>query len=298
VAENIDRTPVDLPNVLSEDELQPFKHPLIDAGSQIRLVSLLPPERPADRGESREPLQCTIEVHSLAKVPEYEALSYTWGGIHRHMPISVLGKDADGNAIEEALFATPQLLMALRRLRLVSTPRRLWIDQLCIDQDNPKEVGSQVQLMGDIYKAARRVVVWLGEDIKHTIVTPFKSWEETNSTHLLDLIREIPSNSHNAADNTIRVTSLVQFGLTYFFERVEMGRLRAVYELLWRPWFRRAWVFQEASLAKELSVQFGRAEIDFGNLENVFSAIQRAEVDLGIHRDILGLGDLATSTAT
>jgi len=180
----------------------------------------------------------------------------------------------------------------------VSTPRRLWIDQLCIDQDNPKEVGSQVQLMGDIYKAARRVVVWLGEDIKHTIVTPFKSWEETNSTHLLDLIREIPSNSHNAADNTIRVTSLVQFGLTYFFERVEMGRLRAVYELLWRPWFRRAWVFQEASLAKELSVQFGRAEIDFGNLENVFSAIQRAEVDLGIHRDILGLGDLATSTAT
>jgi hypothetical protein len=44
-------------------------------------------------------------------------------------------------------------------------------------------------------------------------------------------------------------------------------------------------------------VQFGRAEIDFGNLENVFSAIQRAEVDLGIHQDILGLGDLATSTA-
>lgn len=159
VTEFIDKTPVDLPNVISEDELPPFKHPCIDADSQIRLISLLPPESPADRGESREPLQCTIEVHSLVEVPEYEALSYTWGGIHRHMPISVLREDPEKNCMEEALFATPQLLMALRRLRLVSNPRRLWIDQLCIDQDNANEVGSQVQLMGDIYKTVSRVVV-------------------------------------------------------------------------------------------------------------------------------------------
>jgi hypothetical protein len=44
-------------------------------------------------------------------------------------------------------------------------------------------------------------------------------------------------------------------------------------------------------------VQFGKAEFDFGDLENVCRAIHRAEVDLGIHRDLLGLGDLATSTA-
>jgi hypothetical protein len=297
VTENIDKTPVDLPNVLSEDKLPPFKHPCIDPNTQIRLISLLPPERPAGCGDSREPLQCTIEVHSLAKALEYEALSYTWGGIHRHMPISVIREDADKNCVEEALFATPQLLMALRRLRLASNPRRLWIDQLCIDQENSKEVGSQVQLMGDIYKAARRVVVWLGEDITHTICDSSKMWDEADSTHLLDLIREIPSHNQNTTDNTSRVTSLVRFGLTWHFEHLEMRRLRAVYELLWRPWFRRAWVFQEASLAKQLSVQFGRAEMDFGDLENVCSAIHRAEIDLGIHRDILGLGDLATSTA-
>ena len=294
VTEDIDQTAVDLPNVLSDDELQPFKHPSINADSQIRLISLLPPEGQADRGESREPLQCEIEVHSLTDAPEYEALSYTWGGIHRHMPISVLGKDNDGNETEKALFATPQLLMALRRLRLVSASRRFWIDQLCIDQDNPKEVGSQVQLMGDIYRTARRVVIWLGEDRTH--LSPYLK-NEADSTHLLHLIREIPPNSHNATDNTVRVTSLIKFGLTYHFECVELRRLRAVYELLWRPWFQRAWVFQEASLAKELSVQFGRAEMDFGDLENVCNAIHRAEVDLGIHRDLLGLGDLATSTA-
>lgn len=298
VTKNIDKTPVDLPDVLSEDELPPFKHPRIDADSQIRLVSLLPPERPAGRGDSREPLQCTIEVHLLAEVPEYEALSYAWGGIHRHMPISIRGTDADGKGIEEAVFATPQLLMALRRLRLVSAPRRLWIDQLCIDQDNPTEVGSQVQLMGDIYKAARRVVVWLGEDITRTGYSQdSKLWQETDSAHLLDLISGIPAKSYSAPDNTIRVTNLVEFGLTYHFETVKLRRLRAVHELLWRQWFRRAWVFQEASLARELSVQFGRAEMDFGDLENVCCAIHRAEVDLGIHRDLLGLADLATATA-
>lgn len=297
VTESIDKTPVDLLNVLSEDELLPFQHPHIDAGSQIRLVSLLPQERLAECGDSREPLQCTIEVHSLTEAPEYEALSYTWGGIHRHMPISVLGKDVDGNEVEKALFATPQLLMALRRLRLVSTPRRLWIDQLCIDQDNLKEVGFQVQLMGNIYKSARRVVVWLGEDIVRTIFSKDGVWQEKDSTHLLDLLRGIPFNSHDSSDNTSRVTSLVQFGLSYHFETVELRRLRAVYEFLWRPWFQRAWVFQEASLAKELYVQFGKAEIEFGELENAFYAIHRAEVDLGIHRDSYGLGDLATSTA-
>lgn len=187
--------------------------------------------------------------------------------------------------------------MALRQLRLVSNPRRLWIDQLCIDQENAKEVGSHVQLMGDIYIAARRVAVWLGEDCTHALCDGSKFWEEAESTHLLELIKGIPSNLQNTADNTSRVTSLVQFGLTCRFETVEMRRLRAVHELLWRPWFRRPWVFQEASLAKQLSVQFGKAEFDFRDLENICSAIRSAENDLAIHRDLLGLSDLGTSTA-
>jgi hypothetical protein len=39
-----------------------------------------------------------------------------------------------------------------------------WIDALCINQKSNKERGHQVQLMGDIYSRASKVVVWLGDE--------------------------------------------------------------------------------------------------------------------------------------
>lgn len=41
----------------------------------------------------------------------------------------------------------------------------LWVDALCIDQDNIDERTSQVLLMGNIYAAAQQVDVWLGESL-------------------------------------------------------------------------------------------------------------------------------------
>lgn len=39
----------------------------------------------------------------------------------------------------------------------------LWIDALCIDQDNSREKGKQVDMMGFIYSHAESVIVWLGD---------------------------------------------------------------------------------------------------------------------------------------
>lgn len=53
---------------------------------------------------------------------------------------------------------------ALWRLREKSElPLRLWVDAICIDQDNEREKSSQVTMMGSIYANAERVVAWLGE---------------------------------------------------------------------------------------------------------------------------------------
>ena len=38
----------------------------------------------------------------------------------------------------------------------------LWIDALCIDQENDQERNHQVGLMGRLYSSARTVLVWLG----------------------------------------------------------------------------------------------------------------------------------------
>lgn len=40
----------------------------------------------------------------------------------------------------------------------------MWIDAICINQEDLGERSSQVSFMTNIYAAAARVVVWLGKD--------------------------------------------------------------------------------------------------------------------------------------
>ena len=58
---------------------------------------------------------------------------------------------------------TDNLYKALRRLRRPLASRTLWVDALCINQNDIDERGWQVSIMGQIYKSALNVLVWLGE---------------------------------------------------------------------------------------------------------------------------------------
>jgi hypothetical protein len=40
--------------------------------------------------------------------------------------------------------------------------RTLWVDAICINQQDIRERGCQVEMMGDVYSKAARVLVWLG----------------------------------------------------------------------------------------------------------------------------------------
>lgn len=51
----------------------------------------------------------------------------------------------------------------LRHLRKREKQRFLWIDAICINQNDNKEKACQVQLMEEIYQQAENVHVWLGE---------------------------------------------------------------------------------------------------------------------------------------
>jgi hypothetical protein len=42
----------------------------------------------------------------------------------------------------------------------------MWVDQLCINQDDLVEKSAQVSLMGEIYQKAKRFLVWLGNQSK------------------------------------------------------------------------------------------------------------------------------------
>ncbi|KAF4958054.1 hypothetical protein FGADI_2684 [Fusarium gaditjirri] len=124
--------------------------------SQIRLLHLQP-LRTEDHQSSAPwykcvSLECTFETVHLASAPPYEALSYTWGDEAASIRILLNG---------EVFLIRPNLAYALAALRS-SEPRVLWVDALCINQQDTTERNHQVGMMGDIFRRAERVLVWLG----------------------------------------------------------------------------------------------------------------------------------------
>jgi hypothetical protein len=45
----------------------------------------------------------------------------------------------------------------------------LWVDAICINQDDIEERNRQVKLMAFIYSRALAVLVWLGRPVSHPI---------------------------------------------------------------------------------------------------------------------------------
>jgi len=116
--------------------------------TSIRLLTLLPTVV-TDR------LECRLQVYqNLQDAPTYEALSYVWGSEVKNRPLVCNGAD---------MRITESLDVALRRLRGRDS-RVLWIDQICINQNNNEERSKQVQIMRDIFSSAQDVNIWLGED--------------------------------------------------------------------------------------------------------------------------------------
>jgi hypothetical protein len=130
--------------------------PLELSSKQIRLLRLLP----FDEKRGREPrpwfelrsIQCELFNTSLDASPVYEALSYTWGCSGSDVRIEVNGQGISVRA---------NLAYALAALRS-SEVRVLWVDALCINQNDTEERNHQVGQMGEIYSQSQKVLVWLG----------------------------------------------------------------------------------------------------------------------------------------
>lgn len=107
----------------------------------------------------------------------FEAVSYTWGYIgdlseHKVVTVGLPYQEAGTIAVGSNLWSM------LRQLRGVSAVRTLWIDAICINQNNHLERSRQVQKMSTVYSFAKRVIIWLGESAN----------ESTTALHTLEHI--------------------------------------------------------------------------------------------------------------
>lgn len=105
-------------------------------------------------------VHCEWSVISVDDPEPYFALSYVWGGpnIREHDLI------CNGRLMK----ITYNLWVALKAVWSKFPTRKLWVDAICINQDDISERNQQVAMMGDIYSRAECVAICVGEATPHS----------------------------------------------------------------------------------------------------------------------------------
>jgi hypothetical protein len=147
---------------------------------------------------------------------DFEALSYTWGTTKAADTVIVNGWPLE---------ITQNLDLALRHLRQPAQTKIMWVDALCINQQDIDERNYQVPLMGSIYAGASQTTVWLGPASDES-----------------DLVMEV-----------IRTSKM--HGMNPFCLCIDILRLMT------RSWWTRVWVIQEVALAQRVVIQCGMQSI-------------------------------------
>ncbi|KAK1830988.1 heterokaryon incompatibility protein-domain-containing protein [Podospora conica] len=202
----------------------PYQYAPLLPGRNIRVLLLYPDIN------FTAPLRCSLLQLSLDRLGNgegsYEALSYVWGSENRSHKIL-----CDGHTIT----ITRNCFLALKHLRLVSQARALWVDAICIDQSSISERSQQVRLMGDIYKLALTVLIWLGEG-------------DAKTDAILRRVRKL---------NTL-CRFLYQSQLTRPLEDIACQLFRFIpLSDLPSEWYTRGWTFQELVLANHPALVCG-----------------------------------------
>ncbi|OAL03178.1 HET-domain-containing protein, partial [Phaeosphaeriaceae sp. SRC1lsM3a] len=108
--------------------------------------------------EADQLLRFDIEIGSISNPPDFQALSYCWGKDLGKAEIWVSGTKLNVSTNLEA---------ALRSSG-VAVGTRIWVDAICINQNDLYEKSYQVKMMGQIYSKAKKVITWLGVEAPYS----------------------------------------------------------------------------------------------------------------------------------
>ncbi|KAK4218626.1 heterokaryon incompatibility protein-domain-containing protein [Rhypophila decipiens] len=197
----------------------------------VRLLKLLP-RRPLGS------IHCELVELPVTDLPEYEALSYTWGNAGSVGQIWVAGK---------ALQVTPTVEAALYHLSSYTKSRFLWIDQVCINQSDNSEKERQIPLMRQIYQNSSNVIIWLDG-----IEDPFK------------VQGMLLFASHEFVYGTLE--SWIKLVTMYSQQYSEAGWSQLM-NLFAHPWFFRIWIIQEVVLAPSITVLVAGEPLNWDRLD-------------------------------
>jgi len=119
-------------------------------GRRIRVLDLHP-----TRPGTKAPLSGTLRTVSLDQNTSFSTLSYCWGPDSQSPSQNIT---CAGHEIP----ITQNCHDALSTLSSHFKVQTIWVDAICINQNDDPEKGLQIPLMKDIYGKAKRVYIWLG----------------------------------------------------------------------------------------------------------------------------------------
>ncbi|PQE21340.1 heterokaryon incompatibility protein [Rutstroemia sp. NJR-2017a WRK4] len=182
--------------------------------------------------------------------PRYEALSYTWGGndVCELAHVQVEGSQGRGETFA-TLGLRLNLASALRCLRYINEIRILWIDAICINQEDIEERNEQVKRMTNIYTLAHRVIAWLGT-------------ESTNSKHALATLhyigRQLKTTTKGGRIIAAPDATEPNMWRNDHMPSLDQQTWQALGDFVERAWFYRLWCWQEIKLGgKHALIQCG-----------------------------------------
>jgi hypothetical protein len=208
-------------NLWSETRFRP--------GHGIRLLRLY-------GGASNAPLQGRLILSDGKET--YEALSYAGEPEEGNSPISIISAGST-----YTLAIKPNLEAALRQLRFPDRYRLLWIDSICINQEDLSEKNFHIQRMGSIFNTASNVCIWLGT-------------ADEQSSQAFEMIRQAHEIDINSAEADAKEL------------------LDALISLLRRRWFTRRWAIQEVALARKASLYCGPNSISWTEFADAITLLQ------------------------
>lgn len=186
-------------------------------------------------------IHCSLQTKSLLDDIKYSAISYVWGDPTERVEL------ACGFIVVRVTKGLHSVLANLRKqLETKDDWLDIWIDGLCINQQDLDERSSQVLLMGRIYKQSHRTIVWLGE-------------EANDSDRVMASIRKTGRKESLDPSNPRVVAGFSELWDPRFWE--------ALNEFFCRPFWGRMWVLQEIALSPDIVLYCGQEEVSWQFLE-------------------------------
>lgn len=220
----------------------------LDDPKSHRLVRISPAQ---DGGYIKCELIATTlpEPTTKAAIP-YRALSYCWGTAVGNHSITLVDEEASLAALIDV---TDNLYAFLSARLAMQDHTWIFIDALCINQKDIQERSRQVRMLGNIYRNAHNVTIWLGD-------------RETDIGKLLALLKT--GRQEGRKFYNLRTMNDADQKLLIF---------QGLVKLVNHPYWTRLWIVPEVTLARSIDIQFAQTVVEYGI---VHQTLDKAYIDV------------------